>query len=129
MTGIAITPEEVVKARGATFLTDLDMIISPNGGHLVPVAMYQGVHVCWGCGEPFDPNDRELRLVEMRPKDSYIPVGMHFKCCGAGRKAAVSNPLETIRGLQLRRMMAKAAKPFVEAAKSVEKKIIDVVGG
>lgn len=124
MANFSITPEEVQKARGATFLDDLDMVISPNGGHLVPVAMKHGVHVCWGCGEPFDPAKDRLRMVEMRPKDSVIPVGMHVGCVGANR-APRASVFDTLRGFELRRSMAAVAKPLIEIEKKIASSISD----
>ena len=113
MANFSITPDEVQKAKHATFLDDLDMIVSPHGGHLVPVAMKDGVHVCWGCGEPFDETDRKLSLIEMRPPGSVVPVGMHRMCVGQNRKVQVS-VFDQLRGLELRRSMARVAKPLIE---------------
>lgn len=125
MTGISITPEEVQLARGATFLDDLDMIISPYGGHLVPVAMKNGLHVCWGCGEPFDPDDKHKALVEMRPPGAAVPIGMHRSC--VNRKARVS-VFDTLKGFELRRTMAKVAKPLIAIEKKISAEVSNVAG-
>jgi hypothetical protein len=116
MANFSITPDEVLKARGATFLSDLDMVISPNGGHLVPVAMNHGVHVCWGCGEPFGGMRDRNRMVEMRPPGSVVPVGMHSGCVGRRPRVSVA---DTLRGFELRRKMAQVAKPMIEIEKRI----------
>lgn len=128
MANFSITPEEVQKAKGAVFLDDLDMIISPKGGHLVPVAMKNGVHVCWGCGEPFDENEQRLRMVEMRVGGGPVPIGMHAGCVSGNRKVQVS-VFDTLRGFELRRTMARVAKPLIEIEKKIEEKARKILIG
>lgn len=126
MANFSITPDEVAKARGATFLDDLDMIISPDGGHLVPVAMKNGIHVCWGCGEPFDPAKFAKAMVEMRVQGGVVPVGMHRGC--VGRKPRVS-VFEQLRGLELRRTMASVAKPLIAIEQKIASETKKIFGG
>jgi hypothetical protein len=127
MANFNITPDEVLKAQNATFLDDLDMVISPSGGHLVPIAMKDGVHVCWGCGEPFDPSKDKKRMVEMRPPGAVVPVGMHMGCVGANRKIQVS-VFDQLRGLELRRSMAAVAKPLIEIEKKISEGVSSAAG-
>lgn len=131
---IQVTPDDVLKTRGlSNSLDDMDMIMSPHGGHLVCVAMKSGCHVCWACCEPFDPEDPPLRLIEKLPEGrpgidaeghatGRVPVGVHRKCWNSkDRKIFVDmkgqpNPtrlqsiVEASRGLQLRKLVARATK-------------------
>ena len=50
-------------ARAAVF-DDFDHVYSENGGHIIVVAISDGVRVCWQCGEPFDEHHRPERMVE-----------------------------------------------------------------
>lgn len=133
--GIKVTEEDDLKARGlANNATDLDMIISPRDGSLVPVAVHHGAHVCWGCFELFDESDPKLRMVEIRPNNQgTVRVGVHAKCVDPkNRKPFVdmkgSRELQSVeevsKGIKLRRMVAKVVKPFVDAATATTSKII-----
>lgn len=130
---IKVTDEDDLKARGlANKLDDMDMVISPHDGALVPVAMKNGVHVCWGCCEMFDPEDRGLRMVEMRPPGSTVRVGVHARCVDPKNRKIFSDmgsrelqPVEEVSaGLRLRRTVAKAVKPFIDAAQASVSKIV-----
>jgi len=131
---IKVTDDDDLKARGlANKLDDLDMLISPHDGALVPVAMKNGVHVCWGCCEPFDPEDKGLRMVEMRPPGSVVRVGIHARCIDPSKRPIFSDMggdrslqsvKEVSKGLQVRRMVARAVKPFIDAAQVSVSKII-----
>lgn len=102
------TEKEEQLARGATFLDDMDLIHSPNGGHLVPVAVKYGVHVCWCCGEPFDPSSSTLRLVEKRIDGGSVPIGVHAKCV---KPKVMSRPFfDVVNGLGVRRGLAEAVR-------------------
>lgn len=128
MVGIIIKSEEEQLAEGATFLDDMDMIISPNGGHLVPVAMKHGVHVCWACGEQFDESNRQLRLVEKRV-GGPVPIGVHAKCVDPKDRKPF---FDVAKGLQIRRELAKVAKAsssIVQAAAEGAKKVVSSVFG
>ncbi len=135
--GISVTPDDVLKTRGlSNSLDDMDMIMSPHGGHLVCVAMKSGVHVCWACCEPFDPEVRAESLLEKLPEGrpgrdaeghqtGNVPVGVHRKCWNAKdrkvfvdmkdqpRPTALQSVLEVSRGLQLRKLVAKATRALV----------------
>jgi len=76
--------------------------------------------VCWGCGEQFDGSKPQKRMVEMRPKDSVIPVGMHAGC--VGRKPRVS-VVDTLRGFEFRRTMAKYAAPLANIEQEIKNRI------
>lgn len=121
---IRITPEEVTRARGATFLDNMDIIYSPRDGTMVPVAMKHGVHVCWQCGEPFEPNRRGLELVEkVSDPGATTRVGVHAKCvAGPPRRF-----FQVTNGLGFRRKMAEVAKVslgLAQAAAEGAKKIV-----
>lgn len=103
---IQIKPSDVELAKGSTFLDDMDMIQSPHNGRLVPVAMKNGVHVCWQCGEPFEPERRELALVEKRPEGSEVAVGVHRKCVNGPAKRF----FHVTQGLGIRRGIAEIVK-------------------
>lgn len=118
------TPEEVVKARGTNHLDDMDMIHSPYGGHLVVVAQHRDssgmlVHVCWACGEPFEPEDRALAGVEKTPPGGTVPVLLHRKCNEA-RKPIIDLGAAS-RGLSLRRAIAQGTKAAASILTSIAK--------
>ncbi len=112
--------------------TEIDMIISKIDGTLVPIVMHHGVHVCWGCMEQFDEEERDLRLTEMRTPGS-VRVAVHRKCVDPknrkvfsdmGGSRELQSVQEVSRGLKIRRMVAKAVRPFVQAAEATATKII-----
>jgi len=110
---IQITPEEVQKARGTNHLDDMDLITSPYGGHLVAVAQKRDssgllVHVCWACGEPFEPEHRSLAGVEKKPAGGPTPVLLHRKCNEERR--TIIDLGQASRGLALRRAVAQGFK-------------------
>jgi hypothetical protein len=93
---------EAALQKAATF-DAMDMVISPNGGHLVVVAVQDGVHVCQQCGEPFDEHDRRWRMVEKKNDiDATVPVGVHAKCFNPRQQYSV--------GVELRKMAAGIAE-------------------
>jgi hypothetical protein len=123
-----------MEARGiANVATELDMIISPNGGHLVPIVEHYGVHVCWGCMEPFDAMDRELRQIEMRPPRSTVPVAIHAKCADPSKRKIFSDMggsrelqsvAEVARGIRMRRAVAKVVKASADIASAAADKLL-----
>jgi len=123
-----------MEARGiANVVTELDMIQSPHGGHLVPVVLHHGIHVCWGCMEPFDPMIQELRLVEMRPPGSAVPVAIHMKCANPNNRKIFSDMGgsrellsvdEVSRGLRLRRKVAQIVKASANMATAAANKLV-----
>lgn len=117
----------------ANAATELDMIQSPRDGTLVPVVMHHGVHVCWGCFEPFDESVPKLRLTEIRTPGATVRVAVHAKCVDPknrkvfsdmGGSRELQSVAEVSRGIQVRRMVAKAVKPFMDAAQGVSKIIL-----
>lgn len=129
MPGIIMRSEEEQLAKGATFLDDMDMVISPHGGHLVPVAMKNGVHVCWGCGEPFNPANDKLRMVE-KFTGGTVPVGVHAKCVSPSKRRPSFHAVT--QGLHVRRELARVARAsigLVEAAAEGAKKIVAGLDG
>lgn len=103
---INVKSDDLEDAKKYTYLDDFDMIVSPHGGHLVPVAMKHGVHVCWQCGEPFEPEDRKLALVEKLTPGATVPVGVHRKCIAGAPKKFFS----VVKGVQTRRAVAEIVK-------------------
>jgi hypothetical protein len=111
---ISITPDDVLKARGSNFLDDMDTYSSAKG-ELGVVAMKDGCHICWACGDLFDLEEGSLR-----PYDKYTggpgspPVMVHRKCALATRQQySMPSVAEVSRGLGLRRTIAKVMKPFL----------------
>ena len=72
------THDDII-ADGCANLDGVDLITSPNGGHLVVVSVSNGTHVCQGCGEPFEPRG-DKSLVESRIGGATVPVAMHAGC-------------------------------------------------
>lgn len=110
---IQITPEEVQKARGTNHLDEMDMIYSPHGGHIVVVAQKRDSsgmlqHVCWACGEPFEPEHRALAGVEKTPPGGTVPILLHRKCNEERR--TIIDLGQASRGLALRRAVAQGLK-------------------
>jgi hypothetical protein len=119
--------------------TELDMVISPDGpnkGLLVCVIKHHGSHVCWGCmeifGAPFTPDGPH----EVMVGGGTVPVLLHRKCVDPknrkifsdmkGDKRRLQSVEEVTKGLRIRKSLASAAKPFVDAAsRAVNKLIID----
>ncbi|AKF03392.1 hypothetical protein [Sandaracinus amylolyticus] len=113
---LKFTTKEEQLARGATYLDDLDMITSPRGGHLVPVAMKYGVHVCWACGEPFQAEHPRLSLAEKRIDGGTVPVAVHAKCVAP---RVMSLPfLHTVLGLGVRRQIADVVRRAADVLES-----------
>lgn len=119
-----LTADDLRVAKDATYCDDFDTLHSPNGGHIVATAMKHGVHVCWQCGEPFDPNSHALEAVEkLNERGATVPVYVHRKCW-AGRTKSF---FDLARGVQVRRGLAAAAKKsasLVDAAREGAKKLI-----
>lgn len=122
----ALTEAELMKA--ATF-DAMDMILSPHGGHLVVVAQQAGTTVCWQCGEPFDENDRRLRLVEKKnDRDATVPVGVHAKCFNPSTVFSIGDQLRRVAaGIREKTKLAKvlnAADRLANIAAESAKKIV-----
>lgn len=95
---MAATMSNDALMKAATF-DSMDHVHSPNGGHIVVVAVSHGVHVCWQCGEPFDEGDRRFRLVEKKNDiDTSVPCGVHAQCFNRAPQVSV--------GVQLRKVAA-----------------------
>ena len=131
---IRVTGDDDLKARGlANQLDELDMVISPVDGSLVPVAMKHGLHVCWGCCEPFDEEERPLRKTEIRTPGSVVRVLVHARCVDPknrkpfsdmGGSRSLQSVDEVSAGLKLRKTVARAVKPFVQAAQAAVSKVV-----
>lgn len=128
---IDIKGNDLDDARHANFLDEMDMIISPNDGKLVCVAMKYGMHCCWQCGEPFDTSDPQMCLVEKLPAltkhstdDGRTRVGVHKKCLHGFEKKPF---WFLVKGHQTRRAVAdivKKTQTLVDAAKSTAGRVI-----
>lgn len=103
---ISVKPSDIEMAKGSTFLDDMDLVESPFNGRLVAVAMKSGVHVCWQCGEPYEPEIRALAMVEKRPERSEVAVGVHRKCINGPAKRF----FQVTSGLAVRRGIAEIVK-------------------
>lgn len=117
----------------ANAVTELDMITSPRDGSLVPIVMHHGIHVCWGCMEPFDDAEPKLRLEEYRAPGATVRVAIHKKCADPrnrkifsdrGESRELQSVEEVSRGLRIRKAVARAVQPFVSAADAAVSKII-----
>jgi hypothetical protein len=104
-------------ALGATYMDDIDLvysktIVGPWGPALVAVAQKHGQHVCWQCGEAFIDEPRNKNRPE-EVQTGYSRILLHAGCVQPAksyRKIATSLFADKVRGMQLRRGMAKAAK-------------------
>ena len=120
-----IRDEDEKLAENATHMDDIDMILSPVDGALVVVAVKHGQHVCQTCGGPFDENDPRYKGVEV--KMGGTRQLLHARCQqGKSRKSLYGNFCNTIRGMQIRRSLAKAAEASQSIADTAEqnKKLI-----
>lgn len=109
------------KAENATFLDDIDLIPSrerngPSGPMLVAVAQKNGHHVCWQCGEAFNPMISKLLGVEVQQGHAYILL---HQGCVDGRPKSFRSFLDVTRGLSARRFITKATKTLDSALKKV----------
>ena len=102
-----IRDEDQRVAANAVHMDDLDMIISDKDGSLVPVAMKHGKHVCWACGGGFDESKPKFRKTEVQC--GYVRILLHAQCEN-GRPKKFSMYRNNLRGLQIRRRLASAAK-------------------
>lgn len=126
--------DDGMSARGvANVATELDMIQWPSTGELVPIVQHHGVHVCWGCMEPFDEVDPKLRMVAMRPPGSVVRVAIHAKCVNPenrklfsdmGGSRELQSVDEVSRGLQLRRRVASVVKASANVAIAAANKLV-----
>jgi hypothetical protein len=112
-------------AEGATHMDDIDLVMSPVDGALVPCAMKGGKHVCWECGETFNEGIPARRRSEV--KHGHVRILLHAGCEDYDvRKRVHQNPAQlfnnNLRGMQYRRQLAHAARgsqSVADAAKSV----------
>lgn len=119
---------EAALMKAATF-DNMDMVISPAGGHLVVVAVSSGVHVCWQCGEPFDESDRRWAMIEKKNDiDSHVPVGVHLKCFRPKQQFSVGVQLRKVAaGIKAKQLLARVlagADRIANAALEGAKKVI-----
>ena len=121
----------------AAQVTELDTVYGqaggPYAGLIVCVVKHHGAHVCWGCmelfGAPFTPEGPH----EMVPPGGTVPILMHRKCVDPKNRKLFSDmggskriqPAEEVtKGFRIRRALAQAVKPFLQAASSATDKII-----
>lgn len=125
---MAMTQSNDALMKAAAF-DHMDMIHSPDGGHIVVVAVSHGVHVCWQCGEPFDEGDRRFRMIEKRnDMDAAVPCGVHAACfSGAKIQVSVGTELRKVAAgirekVKLTRVLAyseRIAQAALEGAKKI----------
>jgi len=126
MANFFIRDEDERLAEGATHMDDIDMILSPVDGALVVVAVKQGQHVCQICGGPFNEEDPRFRGQEVKMGGTRMLL--HGRCHTQHAQAG-QNLFQVcwnkIRGMQIRRAMAAAARNSEAVASAAgEKKII-----
>jgi hypothetical protein len=115
MSGISVTPEDVLKARGSNFLDDMDTVYSEKDGRICVVAKKNEMPVCWNCGQPFSLSHPDLEAVEKTPVGGTVPIMLHRRCEKNGKKVfSMSSVLEVSKGLGLRRTVARVIKPFLK---------------
>lgn len=117
--------DEKRAAQSSSHMDDIDMIQSPIDGKLVVVAQSQGRHVCQMCGELFDPTDSQLRGVEVHI--GYSRVLLHAKCSGQPKRSLYYRFHDNVRGVQVRRKLAEAARSSQTVAEAAEKNSKKVV--
>ena len=104
-------------ALGATYMDDIDLIYSksivgPWGPALVAVAQKHGQQVCWRCGDAFIDEPRNKNRPE-EVQTGYSRILLHAGCVQPAksyRKIATNLFADKVKGMQIRRGMAKAAK-------------------
>ena len=110
-------------AVGATYMDDVDLVMSPRDGLLCMVAVKGGRHVCQQCGDTFNESDSRLRTVEVSLAPGSPRVLLHAMC--ESKKTQIQNKF---RGLEIRRGLAKVARAsmgLAEAAATSAKKIME----
>ena len=121
-----IRDEDERLAEGATHMDDIDMVLSPIDGALVVVAVKNGQHVCQICGGPFDEEDPRFKAQEVKMGGTRMLL--HGRCHTQHARAGQNFYqvfCNTIRGMQIRRSLARAAKESQALAGAAgEKKII-----
>lgn len=124
------THDDII-ADGCASLEGMDLITSPNGGHLVVVAISDGRYVCQGCGEPFEAEGSK-RLVEVRTAGATVPVALHAGCSsgpqrrifGALTERGLSKAMAGVRQLKVAKRAIAYSNHLAEVAKSADRKII-----
>lgn len=111
-------------AEGATFLDDIDLILSPRDQTLVMVAVKGGRHVCQQCGGLFAEHDQQFRGVEVSLAPGSPRVLLHAKCENWADGRRIQRVFD---GLGVRRRLAsamKASSRIVDAAMDNVGKIV-----
>lgn len=111
-------------AVGATYMDDIDLVVSPRDGLLVMVAVKNGRHVCQQCGGTFIESSRNLRPTEVSLAPGSPRLLLHAQC--ESKKIFIQNKF---RGLEIRRGLAKIAKASVGIAGAAVDSAKRVVGG
>lgn len=110
-------------AKGATFCDDMDLVHSPRDGAIVVVAVKHGMHVCWRCGEGFNEGNPKKKRQEVQT--GFSRIMLHAGC--ETRRPMTQVFTNLVRGMQIRRGMAKAAKQsqsVADAAEGAKNKIV-----
>jgi hypothetical protein len=103
------------KQDGANYADDLDMVISPKDGTLVPVAVVNGVHVCWHCFEQFvEDVAHPHRAVEYNAGGFGTRILLHSSCVSRVKVYQGDIVKDKIAGHQRRRFLTRALKPFTK---------------
>lgn len=95
------------------YADDLDMLISPKDGTLLPVAIVNGVHACWVCFDQFveDPTHKH-RMVEWRdPEGQGVRIGIHAGCVKQAGRYKGDIFFDKVQGHQARRAATKLSLP------------------
>lgn len=125
MTEFFFRDEDEKLAQGAVHMDDLDLVNSPFDGALVAVAVKGGRHVCWQCGEGFDESNPKFKRVEV--KLGTVRILLHARC--EKGKPGMSVYYNNLRGMQVRRHMAKIARASQTIADSAAKTAKKLVTG
>lgn len=111
-------------AVGATYMDDIDLVVSPRDGLLVMVAVKGGRHVCQQCGGLFVESSMHLRATEVSLAPGSPRLLLHAQC--ESKKIFIQNKF---RGLEIRRGLAKIARGSVSIAQAALDSAKSVVGG
>ncbi len=111
-------------AVGATYMDDIDLVLSPRDGLLVMVAVKGGRHVCQQCGGLFVESSMNLRATEVSLAPGSPRLLLHAKC--EQKRIFIQSKF---RGLEIRRGLARIAKASVGIAEAAVDSAKRVVGG
>jgi len=99
-------------ARGLPTMDDVDIIHSDRDGAIVVVAEHNGVHVCWYCGDMFEPHG-DKRGVETKGGEWGTRILLHQKCVGKKPREHRDNFFQkAVKSIQARKLISRVTKPF-----------------